>query len=117
MLDLLQAEALRATAISSYRYAEAFGYDAREAATPDCSLGDDPEPALYLVEPGGVGRRVVDVEPWTLRQPGADLSLRGSPAVYGVLVSAVVVDDQIHVGTPEKAKTLVVQRHWAIGRR
>ena len=75
-------------AISSYRYAEASGYDAREAATPDCSLGDDPEPALYLVEPGGVGRRVVDVEPWTLRQPGAD---------FGVLVSAVVVDDQMHV--------------------
>ena len=63
-------------------------FDAREAATPDCSLSDDPKPALHLIEPGGVGRRVVDVEPWTLRQPGAD---------FGVLVRAVVVDDQVHV--------------------
>jgi len=40
------------------------------------------------LQPGGVGRRVVDMEPWPLRQPGAD---------FGVLVSAVVVDDQVHV--------------------
>ena len=71
--------------------------DAREAATPDRSLGDDAKPALHLVKPGGVGRRVVDMEPWPLRCPGADLSLRGRPAVYGMLVSAVVVDDQVHV--------------------
>ena len=30
----------------------------------------------------------MDVEPWQLRQPRAD---------FGVLVSAVVVDDQVHV--------------------
>jgi hypothetical protein len=39
----------------------------------------------------------VEVKPWPLRQPGADLSLRGRPAVYGVHVSAVVVDDHEHV--------------------
>jgi len=49
------------------------------------------------LQPGGISRRVVDVEAWPLRQPGADLSLRGTPAVYGVLVSAVVVDYQVHV--------------------
>ncbi len=63
-------------------------FDAREAAGPDRPLGDDPKPALHLVKPGGIGRRVVDMEPWPLRQPGAD---------YGVLVSAVVVDDHVHV--------------------
>ena len=35
VLDLLKAEALRATAISSFRDAEPSGYEAREAATPD----------------------------------------------------------------------------------
>ena len=62
--------------------------DAREAASPDRSLGDYPKPALHLVEPGGVGRCVVDVEPWSLRQPGAD---------FAMLVSGGVVDDQVHV--------------------
>ena len=63
-------------------------FDARETSTPDRSLGDDPKPALYLVKPGGLGRRVVDVEAWPLRQPGAE---------FGVLESAIVVDDQVHV--------------------
>ena len=34
--------------------------DAREGATPDCSLGHDPKPASHLVKPGGVGRCGVD---------------------------------------------------------
>jgi hypothetical protein len=57
-------------------------FDAGKAATADRSLGDDPEPALHLVKRGSVGRRVVDVEPWPLSQPGAD---------FGVLVSVVLV--------------------------
>ena len=42
VLDLLQAEALRAKAISSIRDAEPSGYEAREAATPDRSQNNDP---------------------------------------------------------------------------
>lgn len=37
-------------------------FDAGEAASPDCALRDDPKPALHLIEPGGVGGHVVDVE-------------------------------------------------------
>jgi len=36
---------------SSCRDAQAFGYDIPEAATSDCTLGDDPDTALPLVEP------------------------------------------------------------------
>ena len=81
--------------------------DAREAAAPDRSLSDDPKPSLHLIEPGGVSGRVVDVEPWPLRQPGAD---------FGMLVSTVVVDDQVHVklgrdftiNPPEETQELLV---------
>jgi hypothetical protein len=62
--------------------------DAREAASLDRSLGDDPKPAPHLVKPGGNGRCVVDMKPWPLSQPGA---------VFGVLISSVVVDHQVHV--------------------
>ena len=61
---------------------------AREAAMPYRFLGDDPKPARHLVKPNSVGRRMGDVEPWPLRQPGT---------AFRVLVSAVVVDDQVHV--------------------
>jgi len=83
-------------AISTCRYAEVSGDDVREAATPECPLGDDSKRSPHMIEPGGIGRRLVDVEARPLRQPGADLSLRGRPAAYGVSVSAVV-DDQMHV--------------------
>ena len=56
--------------------------DAQEAATSERSLGDQ------LLMPGGVTRSVVDVESRPLRQPGVD---------FGVLVSAGVVDDQVHL--------------------
>ena len=51
---------------------------------------------LYLVEPGGVRRCVVDIEPCQLRQLGAALSLRRRASLWGMLVSVVVVDDQMH---------------------
>jgi hypothetical protein len=44
--------------------------------------------ALHLVEPGGVGGCVVDVEAGPLGQPGTN---------FDVLVGAVVVDDQVDV--------------------
>ena len=42
-----------------------FGHQVRDAAKgapPDGALGDDAEPDLDLVEPGPIGRSVVDVE-------------------------------------------------------
>jgi len=51
-------------------------------------LRDDPKPALHLIEPGGIGGRVVHVEARSLRQPGLDL---------GVLMGAVVIDDQVQL--------------------
>ena len=56
-------------------------FDAREGAATNGFLRDDPKPALHLVQPGGVGGRVVDVEAGPLGQPGTNL---------GVLVGAVV---------------------------
>ena len=43
------------------------GFNPGEAASPDRALRDDPKPALHLVEPGGVGGCVVDVEAGPLR--------------------------------------------------
>ena len=59
-----------------------------EGAAPDGPLGDDAEPALDLVELGGVGRRVVDVVARPAVQPRLHL---------GVLVGGVVVHHQVHV--------------------
>ena len=41
--------------------------DAGTTASSYRALGDDPKPALRLIQPGGIGRRVVDMEVWTLR--------------------------------------------------
>lgn len=58
-------------------------------------MGDEPEPALDLVDPGGVGWRVVDVVSLTPGQPGFDL---------GMLVRGVVVV----VGEGERRRRYVV---------
>ncbi len=62
--------------------------DAAETATANRLLRDQPKPALHLVQPRGIGRRVVDVKAGPLRQPQTHL---------GMLVGGVVVDDQMHV--------------------
>ena len=50
--------------------------------------GDEGEEAFHLVDPGGVGRGEVQVEP----------GMRGEPLVHRrVLVGAVVVADQVPV--------------------
>ena len=51
-------------------------------------VGEQPEPAFDLVEPGGAGRGEVQMEPWVGGEPGADR--RG-------LVGGQVVADQMHV--------------------
>jgi len=63
-------------------------FDAMEGAPTDRPLGDEIEPDLDLVEPRGIGRRVMDMKAWADRQPAAHLM---------VLVGAVVVDHQVHV--------------------
>ena len=62
--------------------------DAGERAPTDGLLRDQPEPALDLVQPRGVGRRVMHVVARPPGQPGPDL---------GMLVRAVVVDDEMDV--------------------
>src|SRR3972149_12091778 len=52
------------------------------------ALGEQSEPALDLVEPGGAGRREVQVVAGPLEQPTMD---------RGRLVGAVVVEDQMDV--------------------
>ncbi len=63
-------------------------FDAAEAAAADGLLGNETEPALDLIEPGSVGGSVVHVKAGPLGQPEAHL---------GMLVSRVVVDDQMNV--------------------
>ena len=63
-------------------------FDAFEGASADRLLGDQSEPSFDLIEPGRVSGRVVDMEAGPFGQPEANL---------GVLVSGVVVDDQMHV--------------------
>ena len=59
-----------------------------KGAASDGALCDQSEPALDLVEPGGVGRSVVDMEARTLGEPDFDT---------GVPVGAVVIDDQMNI--------------------
>ena len=50
------------------------GGDTAIDSTPDLALGDESEEALDLVEPGGAGRREVDVP---ARSPGKQLRISG----------------------------------------
>src|SRR5579864_6110489 len=60
--------------------------DAAERAAADGPLGDDVEPDLHLIEPGGIRRRVVHMEARTGGQPAPDLRM---------LVRGIVIDDQM----------------------
>src|SRR3954447_16837792 len=61
---------------------------AGERTTADFPLAQDPEPALDLIEPGGVGGREVKMEAGVTRQPSTGL---------GMLVRTVVIDDEMHI--------------------
>jgi hypothetical protein len=63
---------------------------AAEDAAPDGLAMNDGEPGLDLVEPAGAGRGEVQVETWMASQPGIH---------FGVLVGAVVVEDEVHLAT------------------
>ena len=81
--------------------------DRGEGAAADGLSGDDIEPDLDLVKPGGVGGSEMNVVAWPGGEPALDL---------GVLVGAVVVDDEVdievggHVGVDvlEEAQELLV---------
>ena len=62
--------------------------DVGERAATDGLLCDEPEQALDLVDPGGIGGRVMHVVSGTASQPGVDL---------GVFVGSVVVDDEMDI--------------------
>ena len=61
-------------------------FDAPEAPSANRLLCDESEPTFDLIEPGGVGGSVVDVEAGPLCQP---------ESYVGMLVGGVVVDDQM----------------------
>jgi hypothetical protein len=63
-------------------------FDAPETTSANRLLGDESEPSFNLIEPAGVGGRVVDLEAGPLREPEAHL---------GMLVGGVVVDDQMNI--------------------
>lgn len=89
--------------------------DVGERAAADGFLGNDSKPTLDLIEPRGIGRGVVDMEPGPPGQPGLDL---------GVFMGGVVVDDQVdvqivgHIGidmTQEGEELLVAMTPFALG--
>ncbi len=61
---------------------------APETASSEGLLGDQVEPNLDLIEPGGVGRRIVDV----IMEPGGQPSFN-----LGMFVRGIVVDDQMEI--------------------
>ena len=86
-----------------------------ERAATDGALSDEGEEAFDLVEPGGVGRREVNVPARTACEPSSDL---------GMLVGGVVVDDEMdvelgrHIGldvTQEGEELLMAMARFALG--
>ena len=92
-----------------------------EGAAADRALRDESEPALDLIEPGGVGGGVVNVEACAACEPRFD---------FGMFVRAVIIDDQMHVevlrdvqfDVPQEAQELLMpvarlalREHLAIG--
>jgi len=86
-------------------------FDAPEAPSANRLLCDESGPTFDLIEPGGVGRGVVDLEAGPLCQPEAHL---------GMLVGGVVVDDQMNfkvfrhsvIDALEELKKLLMSVPW-----
>ena len=51
------------------------------------SLRDAIEPDFHLIEPGGIGRSVVDVEPWPCGEPSSNSEM---------FVRGVIIHDDVH---------------------
>ena len=69
--------------------------DAAVNAAPDLSLGQEGEPALDLVEPGGVGRREMQVIARPFGEPCFDRRR---------LMGGVVVDDEVDIESGRDAR-------------
>src|ERR1700687_1265881 len=72
-----------------------------ERTAPDRLVADEREPALYLVEPTRVSRRVMDVEARMAGEPGLDPRM---------LVRCVVVSDQMDRQIPGNMVVEVVEK-------
>ncbi len=70
-------------------------------------VGEDGEPALHLVDPRRVGGREVQVEAWVAQQPAMDERR---------LVSAVIVQDEVHVQVGWHLRMDAVQELAELGR-
>ena len=64
------------------------GFHAPESPASNSLLGDDVEPDFHLIQPGGVGGCVVNLETGMGSQPSFN---------FGMLVGGVVVDHQMDV--------------------
>ena len=62
-------------------------FDASESSSPDCSLGDEIKPDLDLIQPGSIGRRIVDLISGMSHNPTLDL---------GVFMSGVIIHHQVN---------------------
>ena len=63
-------------------------FDTSEGSSTDGSLGDEIEPDLDLIQPGSIGRGIVDLISGMSRNPTLDL---------GVLMSGVIIHHQMNV--------------------
>lgn len=63
-------------------------FDASEATSSDGLLRDETKPTFYVIEPGGVGWRVVPMEAFSMCQPDSYL---------GMLMGGVMIDDPMDV--------------------
>jgi len=63
-------------------------FNTSEGSSADCSLGDEIEPELDLIQPGSIGRGIVDLISGMSRNPTLDL---------GVFMSGVIIHHQVNV--------------------
>jgi hypothetical protein len=82
------------------------GFGSKDAAGDKIALNFG-EPDFDLVEPGGVGRRVVQVEAAMLLQEGRD--------GFG-FVSRKIVQDEVDLALPRLGREQVVQKSNELGR-
>ena len=74
--------------------------DRGERAAPDRFLGNDVEPDLDLIDPGGVGGGEVDVIAGPSSEPALD---------FDVFMGAVIVDDEVDIEVPGHVGVDVLQ--------
>src|ERR1700676_4981909 len=76
-----------------------------ERTAPEGALGDKSERTLDVIEPRAVGRRVVEMEARAAREPSLH---------FGMLVRAIVVNDQMHIEPRRHAGIEMAQKAQAL---